>query len=112
MRLDQEIIDMENFYATASIEEVYAYFKSAMHKATEQFKSACRKVLRAGKGIMARFGKAKPGAQAKPTNKRLRENITDEMLRLNSFKDTFEYTQESEMFLLQMKDILREESKK
>ena len=66
MNYEQEIIDMENFYSTATIEEAMAFFKLQSGKAFSVVKRTCRKatvtcnrILRVVFGI-SRFFQAKP----------------------------------------------------
>lgn len=85
MKLEQEIIDIENFYATATLEEAIAYFKAVSNKCFAVVKAGCAEVVRSVKGLIARFGKPVP------SNRRLRSNISPTSIYANKLKPAISF---------------------
>jgi hypothetical protein len=86
--VEQEIIDMENFYATATLEEAFAYFKCQASICMDTIKESVGRILTAAKAIekhfdagMGRFFTRNYGIAAS-----LRKDLTPATIWLNTEK--------------------------
>jgi hypothetical protein len=121
MKYEQEIIDMENYYATATPEEAIAYFKAKSAQAFSSFRSACKKaiaicdrivgicnkVASKCRGIMARFGKYTAGVRRDIA---LAKVMMDTDINTEGFTDAtldeLEDRYNMELLLIEAKEIL------
>jgi hypothetical protein len=87
---EKEIIDMENFYATASIEDALAYFKSVSAKCYSSIINNARQVVTLARLIEKQFnaGLGRFFTRNYSTAASLRKDITPATIWLNTEKPT------------------------
>ena len=82
MKLEQEIIEMENFYQTATLEEAFAYFKMKSAQCFAIIKEAISEIKSIIRGICRFF------TNTKLDKGKIRSNIDLDMIYSNTFRNT------------------------
>lgn len=87
MNYEQEIIDMENFYSTATIEEAMEFFKLQSANVFSVIKNACRKAMaKCNRILKVVFGLSRFYQNKPSTALRLRRDLDRIKILSNSFK--------------------------